>query len=242
MDGIDVASHPLDRVESFVRGIGEQPSILPIAQETTMATRTFALVFALLVCFLLDPQPVRAAENYMIDPAHTSIVFSVSHAKLSYTYGFFRKAAGAYILDKTNPANSRFRLTIDADSLDTNHAERDKHLRSADFFDVQRFPSIDFESTSCTAARGQDGSVIYQVTGNMTIHGVTRQITLPLKMLGEGKGPFGDQRSGFLCQVDLKRSDFGMTNLLNMVGDSIGITVSFEGMLQESAAGTTQQR
>jgi polyisoprenoid-binding protein YceI len=145
-----------------------------------------------------------------------SIVFSVSHAQLSYTYGFFRKAAGAYILDKSNPANCRFRLTIDTDSLDTNHAERDKHLRSADFFDVQRFPSIDFESTSCTAVRGQDGGIVYQVTGNMTIHGVT--------------------------QIELKRSDFGMTNLLNMVGDAIGITVSFEGMLQEGAAGTTRQR
>ena len=67
-------------------------------------------------------------------------------------------------------------------------------------------------------ANSQDGSIGYQVTGNMTIHGVTKQVTLPLRMLGEGKGPFNDQRSGFLCQVELKRSDFGMTNLLNVVG------------------------
>jgi polyisoprenoid-binding protein YceI len=201
-----------------------------------------AVVVASLAIAFLTAQPARPAETYMIDPAHTSIVFSVSHAKLSYTYGFFRKAAGSYILDKTNPANCRFRLAIDADSLDTNHAERDKHLRSADFFDVQRFPSIDFESTSCTAIRSQEGRIVYQVTGNMTIHGVTRQVTLPLEMLGEGKGPFGDQRSGFLCQVEVKRSDFGMTNLLNMVGDAIGITVSFEGMLHENATAMTRQR
>jgi polyisoprenoid-binding protein YceI len=207
-----------------------------------MSARKLAPAFASLMVALLTAQPARPAESYMIDPAHTSIVFSVSHAKLSYTYGFFRKAAGAYILDKTNPANCGFRLTIDVDSLDTNHAERDKHLRSEDFFDVQRFPSIVFESTSCNAGRGQDGRVVYQVTGNLTIHGVTRQVTLPMAMLGEGKGPFGDQRSGFLCQIELKRSDFGMTNLLNMVGDAIGITVSFEGMLQENAAGTTRQR
>jgi polyisoprenoid-binding protein YceI len=207
-----------------------------------MAARFRINLFVSLFGLLLAAERGPAAETYTIDPAHTSIVFSASHAQLSYTYGFFRKAAGAYLLDKTNPANCRFQLTIDADSLDTNHAERDKHLRSADFFDTQRFPTITFESTSCTAANTPEGGLVYQVKGNMTIHGVTRQVTLPLRMLGEGKGPFNDERSGFLCQVELKRSEFGMTNLLNMVGDAIGITVSFEGVLQQNTTGTTRPR
>lgn len=179
-----------------------------------------------------------AAETYDVDTSHTSIVFSVSHINMSYTYGFFRKSQGRYMLDRTNPANSRFQFSIAADSLDTNNADRDKHLRSPDFFNVQQFPTITFESTSVTQSNTESG-VEYQVTGNLTMHGVTRQITIPLKMLGEGVGPYGKYRSGFFGQFSLKRSDFGMSNLLNMVGDAVGVTVSFEGIRQEAAGGVS---
>jgi polyisoprenoid-binding protein YceI len=177
-----------------------------------------------------------------MDPAHTSIVFSAGHSGFSFTYGFFRQASGTYIIDRDNPANNRFQLVIKAASLDTNHPKRDEHLRSPDFFDVQRYPEITFESTKCVAANAPEGGVLYEVTGNLTIHGVTKQVTLPLRMLGEGTGPYGDQRSGFICQREIKRTDFGMNNLLkdNLVGDAIGITVSFEGSLQtQPAAGAT---
>ena len=175
----------------------------------------------------------RAADLYTIDPAHTSIVFSVAHSGFSYTYGMFRKASGSYVIDKTNGTNCRFRLNIDANSLYTNNDERNKHLRSADFFNVQQFPDITFETTRCTASNTQDG-IIYQLTGNLTIHGVTKPMTVPLRMLGEGPGPYKDQRSGFLAQIELKRTDFGMKELLdgNLVGDAVGITVSFEGIMQ----------
>jgi polyisoprenoid-binding protein YceI len=175
-----------------------------------------------------------AAESYAIDPAHTSVVFSVGHTGLSYTYGVFRQAGGNYILDKTNPANCRFEFAIQTDSIDTNHAERDKHLRGEDFLNTRQFPTITFESTSCALGNAPAGSIVYNVTGNLTIHGVTRQVTLPLRMLGEGKGPFGDDRTGFLCQVELKRSDYGMRNLLEMVGDAVGITISFEGTMRQA--------
>ncbi len=175
----------------------------------------------------------RAADLYTIDPAHTSIVFSAAHSGFSFTYGMFRKASGSYVIDKTNGANSRFRLNIDASSLDTNNQERDKHLRSADFFNVQQFQDITFETTRCVVSNTQDG-IIYQLTGNLTIHGVTKQVNVPLRMLGEGPGPYKDQRTGFLCQIELKRTDFGMNNLLenNLVGDAVGVTVSFEGIMQ----------
>ncbi len=187
---------------------------------------------------LLAPRAVPAADVYTIDPAHTSIVFSVAHFGLSYTYGFFRKASGMYAIDAANPANSQFRFTIAADSLDTNNAKRDDHLRSPDFFNVQLFPDITFESTKCARTTTQDGGVLYQLTGNLTMHGVTRQINVPLRMLGEGPGPPGDRRTGFLCQIELKRSEFGMNSLIEkkIVGDAVGITVSFEGSLQEPRA------
>src|SRR5688572_19852902 len=102
-----------------------------------MATYLSKAGLLAVACLMLQPTRLPAAEIYNVDPAHTSIVFSVSHAGLSYTYGFFREVSGSYIIDKENPANCRFRLIIETDSLDTNHAERDKHLRSADFFNVE---------------------------------------------------------------------------------------------------------
>jgi len=206
-----------------------------------MRERTFAVAAMSVAGLLITSTPAAVAEIYKVDPAHTSIVFSVSHSGISYTYGFFRQASGGYLLDKANPANCQFRMTIQAESVDTNNAERDKHLRNGDFFNTQLFPTITFESTGCKLAKSQDGGVVYQVTGNLTIHGVTRQVTLPVRMLGEGKGPQGDQRSGFLCQVELKRSDFGMSKYLELVGDVVGVTVSFEGVLQEAAPARPRQ-
>jgi polyisoprenoid-binding protein YceI len=178
-----------------------------------------------------------AADIYTIDPAHTSVVFSVGHAGLSYTYGFFRQTAGSYILD-ANPANCRFQFTIQTNSLDTNHAKRDEHLRGPDFFNVQQYPTITFESTGCTRSDTPEGAAVYQVTGNLTVHGVTRPVTVALRLLAEGKGPYGDPRTGFLCQTELKRSDYDMTNLLenNLVGDAVSITISFEGVKQQAGA------
>ena len=94
-------------------------------------------------------RPPSPPTFYKIDPEHTSVIFSAAHTGLSYTYGMFRDVSGQYQLDKANPSNSKFQMVIRADSLDTNNAERDKHLRSPDFFDVQQFPEITFESTRC---------------------------------------------------------------------------------------------
>lgn len=199
-----------------------------------------APVFAVMALFELVSHASRlaqAAEAYVVDPTHTSIVFSVGHGGLSYTYGFFREAAGSYVLDDANPANCRFQLVIEANSIDTNNAKRDDHLRSNTFFNVQQFRTIKFDSTGCERRNAPDGGVEYLVTGNLTMHGVTREIRVPLRMLGKGPGPYGDQRTGFLCQLELKRSDYDMTNLLekNLVGDAVSITISLEGTLQEPA-------
>jgi polyisoprenoid-binding protein YceI len=201
----------------------------------------FARTLTLFAVAAMFPAPASAAETYAIDPSHLSIIFSCGHMNLSYTYGMFRKAQGSYVIDPENPANCQFRLSIDADSLDTNHAERDKHLKSADFFSVREFPTIYFQSTSCARANSQQG-LVYQVTGNLTLHGVTRQVTLPVQILAAGPGVDGDQRTGIYCHFELKRSDFGMDNLLNLVGDAVGITTSFEGVMQTAPGAATGAR
>jgi polyisoprenoid-binding protein YceI len=197
-------------------------------------TIKFVTTFAVV---LLAARSTPAADNYTIDPAHTSIVFSVGHSGLSYTYGFFRRASGNYVIDEADPANCRFQLVIEADSLDTNHPKRDEHLRGPDFFNVQQFPTITFQSTSCTFSNTPERGEEYLVTGTLKMHGVERQVKIPLRMLAKGLGPYKDQRTGFLCQYDLKRSDFGMTELLkdNLVGDAVSITISFEGYVPNSA-------
>jgi len=209
-----------------------------------MSRHACCLVVGLTSLLLVAARSAVAVDLYTVDPTHTSVVFSVAHSGFSYTYGMFREASGSYAIDTQNPANSRFRFTIKTNSLDTNNTKRDEHLRSADFFNAQQFPNITFETIECTPTKTQDGGVLYQLTGNLTIHGVTRQVTVPLRMLGEGEGPYKDHRTGFLCQIELKRTDFSMNNLLenNLVGDAVGITVSFEGSRQDqpAAAGRTQ--
>jgi polyisoprenoid-binding protein YceI len=207
----------------------------------------FRLAVAVLASFALVSMAFRgaqAAETYTVDPTHMSIVFSVGHAGMSYTYGIFREAAGTYVLDDANPANCRFQLVIQTASIDTNNAKRDEHLRSNSFFNVQQFPTISFESTGCTMNNTPDRGVEYLVTGNLTMHGVTRQIRVPLRLLGKGAGPYGDQRSGFLAQLELKRSDYDMTQFLerNMVGDAVSITISLEGVMQGAAGAPPRQR
>lgn len=195
-----------------------------------------ALVWSLVVA----AQPLaQAADNYALDPAHTSVIFGVSHLGFSYTYGRFNKVDGKYTLDEANPEASTFELILDAGSIDTNDAQRDSHLKSADFLNAGEFPLITFKSTSVTmkepapgAAGAEAEQPVYEVAGDLTIHGVTRPVTLPLKLLKVGEGSDGKKRSGFLCETRVLRSEFGMTNMIPQVGDDVAITISFEGSVQ----------
>ena len=192
-----------------------------------------------IIALLCIAQPALAADSYKTDPDHTSVIFSAGSGRLSICYGMFRKAGGTYQIDKTNPAKCQFKFKIGVDSLDTNLTKRDDILRGPNFFDVQKFPDIRFDSTLCDKIISQDGGTVYKVAGNLMIHGVTRPVTLLLRQLGEGPGAEGnDHRTGFSCQTELKRSDFGMDFLLknDVVGNTIGITISFEGIRQDQPA------
>jgi polyisoprenoid-binding protein YceI len=173
-----------------------------------------------------------AADNYALDTAHTSVIFGISHMGFSYTYGRFNKVDGKYTLDEADPAACSFELTIDASSIDTNDAKRDGHLKSADFLNTGEFPLITFKSTEVAAEKNDKGETVYQVKGDLTMHGVTRPVTMPLRLLKVGEGMDGKKRSGFLCETRLLRSEFGMTNMIPAVGDDVAVTISFEGAVQ----------
>ena len=189
------------------------------------------MLLAAVGCLVVGERGI-CAENYLIDASHTSIIFGVSHMGYSYTYGRFNELKGAYVLDRENPAGSQIQLAISAASIDTNDQKRDEHLKGPDFFNVKQFPVINFQSKSIAVEQTANGSV-YRVTGDLTIHGVTKKVTLPLQKMGEGKGPAGNFRTGFHCETALKRSDFGMTNMIPMIGDEVAVTVSFEGVRQD---------
>jgi polyisoprenoid-binding protein YceI len=186
------------------------------------------------VCLATFVRPVRADE-FEVDNSHTSVIFGVSHLGYSITYGRFNKVSGTFTLDPAGPEASTFQMAIDASSLDTNDAKRDEHLRGPDFFNAGEFPVISFKSTKVAAKRTEAG-VILQVTGDMTMHGQTRPITLELQKLGEGPGPGGGFRTGFNCQTKLKRSDFGMTGMVGPIGDEVAVTISFEGVRKDAPA------
>lgn len=197
--------------------------------------RRLTLAFALAATLAASARPALA-DDYVLDDSHTSVIFGISHLGLSLTYGRFNKVSGKYTLDAADPAASKFQFAIDAASIDTNNANRDNHLRSADFLNTGEFPVISFTSTK-VAVGEHEGKTVYEVTGDMTMHGVKKEVTLRLVKLGEGPGPGGrGYRSGFLCDAHLLRSDFGMTGGIPDIGDEVAITISFEGVRQDAAA------
>lgn len=195
-----------------------------------MKTR-FTFAVALAACLMAGPRSSHA-DDYKLDEGHASVIFGISHMGLSLIYGRFNEVKGSYTLDAADPANSKFAFAINAQTIDTNNEGRDKHLRSADFLSADEFPTITFTSTN-VATKEVEGKKVYVVAGDLTMHGVKKEITLDLTLLGEGPGPQGnDHRSGFLSDVRLKRSDFGMTKYVPMVGDEVAVTISFEGVRQ----------
>lgn len=172
------------------------------------------------------PAVARAAE-YQLDTGHTSIVFKIQHLGISYTYGRIDAGEGRFVVDEPSHEATEFSVTMKADSVDTGLAKRDEHLRNPDFLNAKQFPVIAFNSTEVE----DDGGVL-RVTGELMLHGVTRPLTIELAKVGEGEDPWGGYRIGYEGVFSFKRSDYGMTNMLDAVGDDITVMISFEGLRQ----------
>jgi polyisoprenoid-binding protein YceI len=165
-------------------------------------------------------------KPYTVDNSHSSVIFRIKHLNVSYTYGRFNEISGTFLLDEADPTKSSVAIEIKTNSLDTNSADRDKHLKSPDFFNVKQFPTATFKSTSVKAADAGK----YEVTGDLTILGVTKPVTFTLTKTGEGDTPFKDHRLGFETNLTIKRSDFGMKFMPEMLEDNVWLLISVEGV------------
>lgn len=177
---------------------------------------------------LLSAQASAEVENYKIDPAHSFANWSVRHV-VAKASGTFTDITGTVEIDRANLANSRVNARINVLSVNSGLAKRDDHIKKEDYLDAYKFGEMTFVSTKVVAT-GKDEGLL---TGNLTLHGVTKEITMPFKVLGFGTDPWGGYRSGFEAKTGLMASDYGFKWPLKPnapVGDDIEITLLIEGV------------
>ncbi len=188
------------------------------------------IVLCAVVCGLLGA-PAAWAATYKIDPQHTTVSFKIRHL-FSYVQGTFDQVEGSIVYEPGAPKSWKAEATIQAASINTRVAARDTHLRSKDFFDVERFPTITFRPTEVTEATDQ-GATLH---GTLSIHGVEKPVALDVAIHGVGKDPWGNVRAGFTGTTRINRKEFGLTwnQALEtgqlLVGEEVDITLEIEGI------------
>jgi polyisoprenoid-binding protein YceI len=181
---------------------------------------TLVLSVALLAC---TAAPLRAADNYSIDGAHSFVMFRVNHLGIGESYGRFNEISGTFDVDGGTPTSLSFQ--INAQSVDTADEDRDKHLKSPDFFNTKQFPVIKFESKSIKKHGDH-----FEVAGDLAMLGVTKPFSFDVSHTGEGKDPWGNFRTGWHSEFTVKRSDYGMKFMLEGLSDEVAVVVSIEGI------------
>jgi polyisoprenoid-binding protein YceI len=161
------------------------------------------------------------ADEYAIDPVHSSVTFKAEHMGISWVHGRFNEFSGIVVYDKATPAKSSFEMTIKAGSVDSGNKQRDAHLANADFFDAKQFANITFKSTSVKPAKDD-----LEVEGDFTMHGTTKKIKFLLKG-GKEADMRGKKVVGFWTDLTLKRSEYGMKEMPGL-GDEVPVSISFE--------------
>lgn len=173
---------------------------------------------------------VSYAADYVIDTkgAHASIEFKIKHLGYSWLTGRFNTFSGDFSYDDKQPNNAKINVVIETKSLDSNHADRDKHLKGKDFLHVSKFEQAKFSSTAIKFTDAGNATV----TGNFTFHGVTNEITFPIEKIGEGSDPWGGHRAGFSGQVTIKMADYGIDYDLGPASTHVELTLHVEGVRQ----------
>jgi len=176
-----------------------------------------------------------AADIYKVDKSHSGVDFKVRHLVSSVT-GKFTDFDGTVNMQPGKPGASSVEFTINAGSNDTGNADRDKHMHTADFFDVEKFPTITFKSTAIAPTKKKD---VYNVTGNLTIRGITKRVTIPVQFLGAAKDPWGNEKAGFALTTTINRKEYGVNwnkaldNGGFLVGDDVEVSINLETQKQK---------
>lgn len=192
----------------------------------TSKTRLFAVA---LFAMLIQSQAI-AADTYQLDTrgAHAFIQFKIKHLGYSWLYGRFDKFDGSLELDESAPEKSKISVTVDTTSLNSNHAERDKHLKGKDFLHVDKYPTAQFVSTGVKVTGDKEGVL----KGKLTLHGVTKEIEVPISHVGGGKDPWGGYRHGFTGTVTLALKDFGIDYNLGPASTHVDLMLDLEFVKQ----------
>ena len=177
--------------------------------------------------------PALAADSYTLDPTHTAVVFHISHFGFSTPSGKFMNSEGTLVLDEKNPATSKVTVTIPIAMIDTGVAKLNEHLKTKDFFDAATYPTATFTSDKVDVT-GKDTALVH---GNLTLHGVTKPVTLNVKLNKIGENMFKKQTAGFTATATLKRSDFGMTTYLPGLGDEVKLDIESEANMTTGNGG-----
>lgn len=186
-------------------------------------------VFGFIMLLVTTPA-FAAPDKYSFDPAHTQILFSVSHLGFSHSHGRFNTFDGSFTFDEKNPAASTIDVTVDTGSVDMGSKEWDDAVKAEALLNAAKFPKMTFKSTSVTRADDKTGTV----TGDLTLLGVTKPVTLNVIYNKSGNHPYTKNHlAGFSAFATLKRSDFGMSKYLPDVGDEVSITIEVEGIRQD---------
>ncbi len=185
-------------------------------------------VISLASAVLLGVPTAAQAADYKIDPAHSFIQFRVSHLGVGFVFGRFNTLEGNFTYDPAaGPSAQKVSVTIDTASVDTNHAERDKDLRSDKSLNVEMYPTVTFESTGYSG--DADGGTL---TGDLSYRGVTKSISFPIKLIAEGDDPWGGYRVGFEAEYTLLRKDFGEDRDFGPKGETVALEIIIEGIRQ----------
>jgi polyisoprenoid-binding protein YceI len=171
------------------------------------------------------------AASYTIDPAHSSVGFKIRHFMIAYIRGGFAGVTGDVVFDPSNPANTKINASVDVNTLHTHDPRRDAHVKGGEFLDTEKFPAMTFVSKKVTA----DGKNEWTVVGDLTLHGVTKEVTLDVESAGvESKDPWGNLRTGASAETTIKRADFGLAFNAPletggfMLGDDVHIHMDIE--------------
>lgn len=180
----------------------------------------------LIITFLLSTSAMAGDYKIDIKGMHASVQFKISHLGTSWLWGRFDKFDGQFTYDKDHPNDSKLNMTVDTTSVDTNHAERDKHIRGKGLLETDQFPEATFVSDSVNFNTDGTGTI----TGKLNLHGVEKEITMAIKKVGEGVDPWGGYRAGFEGHMKLVLADYGITRKLGKASETLELIVAIEGV------------